>query len=69
MTNTNALKGKITEAGHTQKSFAELVGISENSFSAKINNNGACFDVLEAERICKALNITSGAEKAKIFLS
>lgn len=70
MTDTNALRGKIVGAGYTQKSFAEAVGISENAFSAKINNkDGACFDVIEAERICDALNITSGAEKASIFLS
>lgn len=68
MLNTNKLRGKISEAGLSQRKLAQLIGISENTISSKMNHH-SCFDTNEIDRICKALGITSDSEKVEIFLA
>ena len=61
------LKGKMAEAGYTQKSLAKAIGISANSLGDKMNKKRA-FNTNEIDAICEVLNITDPAEKALIFL-
>lgn len=67
MINKNLLRSKLAAVGLTQKKLGTLVGMSENTISAKINGNGRLY-VDEVEHICSALGIESPAEKAEIFL-
>lgn len=64
----NKLKGKIAEAGYSQRSLAEKLGISKNTLNAKVLGKTP-FNTLEIEKICKALGIHDPVEKASIFLS
>ena len=64
----NKLRGKMAEAGFTQKSLAKAIGISANSMNDKINKRRP-FNTVEIEAICKALGITDCSEKARIFLA
>lgn len=66
--NKNLLRAKIVSAGYTQNKLAKEIGISQNTLSAKINGKSP-FDILEIDKICAALKILSGKEKADIFLS
>lgn len=50
------LKGKIIEKFGSQTAFAKEYGISENSFSLKMNNKTA-FSVDDIVKICSMLNI------------
>ena len=65
---TSKLKGKIAEAGYSQRSLAQELGISKNTLNAKINGKTP-FNTVEIERLCEKLGIYDGAEKAAIFLS
>lgn len=62
------LKGKIAEAGYSQRSLAAELGMSKNTLNSKINGK-IPFNTLEIERICEKLGIVDGTEKAAIFLS
>ena len=64
----NRLKGKMVEAGFTQRTLAAAIGISANSLNDKINRKRP-FNTVEIEAICSVLKITDCAEKAFIFLS
>lgn len=64
----NKLKGKIAEAGYSQRSLARELGISKNTLNSKVNGK-VPFNTLEIERLCEKLGIYDGAEKASIFLS
>ena len=68
MLNSNKLRGKISEAGLSQRKLAQMTGISENTISRKMQGH-RCFDTDEIDKICAALNITNSLEKAEIFLS
>lgn len=61
------LRAKIVEAGTTQASTAYNIGISKNTFSAKMSKRGS-FSVEEAKKICDFLDICDDAERAQIFL-
>lgn len=63
----NKLKGKIAEAGYSQRSLAMELGMSKNTLNSKINGK-VPFNTDEIERICEKLNIHDNAEKAAIFL-
>jgi len=63
--NANLLRGKIKEKGYTQTQCAELVGMSANSLSRKLNGERE-FTVEEAVRLCRVLEIT---DPASIFFS
>ena len=64
----NKLKGKIAEAGYSQRSLAAELGMSKNTLNAKVNGK-IPFNTVEIERLCDKLEIYDGAEKAAIFLS
>ena len=68
MLNRQKFLGRMVEAGYSQRSLAQAVGMSKNSMNAKINGNG-CFDTEQIDKICKELGIVSGSEKADIFLA
>lgn len=68
MVNKNLLRSKLAAVGMTQKNLGALIGMSENTISAKINGCSRLY-VDEAERICLALGIDNPIEKAEIFLS
>ena len=61
------LRGKIVEAGFSQRSLAKALGISKNTLNAKVNGRTP-FNTDEIELICDKLGIRDGAEKAAIFL-
>lgn len=65
---TNKLKGKIVEAGYSQRSLALELGISKNTLNAKINGK-LPFNTVEIEKICEKLGIHDCVEKASIFLA
>lgn len=67
MINRNRLYGKIVERGLTQGEVSKMIGISENTFSARMNGR-SFFDTKEVEELCVILGITSDVEKAQIFL-
>jgi len=66
--NKNKLRGAIVAAGMTQNEVAARIGISRNTFSAKVNGK-TCFDSDQIEKICQIVGIIDPAEKANIFLS
>lgn len=55
-TNSNLLRGRIAEKGLTQKEVAEMIGITYQSFSEKINNKSH-FKVSEIIKLCDILGI------------
>lgn len=63
----NKLKGKLAEAGYTQRLLAEEIGMSKNTLNSKINGK-IPFNTDEIERICICLSIVDPVEKASIFL-
>lgn len=63
---TSKLKGKIAEAGYSQRSLATELGISKNTLNSKVNGKTP-FNTVEIERICEKLNIHDATEKALIF--
>lgn len=67
MINTNALKGAIAAAGHTQRSLARRLKMSENSINSKVNGK-LDFTTSEIVRVCDELNIQSPQAKVDIFL-
>ena len=64
---SNKLKGKIVEAGYSQRSLAAELGMSKNTLNSKVNGK-IPFNTDEIEKICEKLGIHDGAEKASIFL-
>lgn len=62
----NKLKGKIVEAGYSQRSLALELGMSKNTLNSKVNGK-IPFNTVEIERICDKLGIHDVAEKASIF--
>lgn len=67
MTNTNKLKGRITEKGYTLSSFADALGISRPSLRKRINGK-TDFKVSEIEDVCKLLSISQN-EMCSYFFS
>lgn len=65
---SNVLKGKIVEAGYTQRSLAKEMNMSKNTLNSKVNGKIA-FDTDEVELICDILHIVEPVEKAYIFLT
>lgn len=65
--NVNRLRGKIAEAGLSQRGLAKILCISENTLSNKLTGK-VQFTVPEVIAICNALHITDASEKDFIFL-
>lgn len=65
---TNRLKGKIIEAGFTQRALAAQMGMTKNTLNNKVNGKTP-FNLDEAEKLCAILGIRDDAEKAQIFLT
>ena len=65
--NASALKDKMRERGQTQKSLAAAIGVSENTFSAKMIGRGS-FTLSEVDTISGVLHISDPLEAAQIFL-
>ena len=55
MINANKIRARIVELGMTQKQVAEKIGMSEKTFSVKMNNGK--FGLDEAEKMIKVLKI------------
>ncbi len=68
MLNVNKLKAKLAGAGMSQKELAVKIGISENTMTQRMTKKSD-FTLKEIRNICKELNITTGTEKAEIFLA
>lgn len=64
---SNKLKGKIVEAGYSQRSLAKELGMSKNTLNSKVNGK-IPFNTVEIQQICDKLGIRDGSEKASIFL-
>ena len=64
-TNSNLLRGRIAEKGYTQKEVAQMIGITYQSFSDKINNKSN-FKVSEIIKMCAILDI---ADKDRYFFA
>ena len=62
----NKLKGKIVEAGYSQRSLALELGMSKNTLNSKVNGK-VPFNTNEIERICDKLGSHDLSEKAAIF--
>lgn len=65
---SNKLKGKIVEAGYSQRSLAKELGMSKNTLNSKVNGK-IPFNTVEIQQICDKLGILDLSEKASIFLS
>jgi DNA-binding XRE family transcriptional regulator len=65
--NANKLKGRMVEAGYSQKTLAAAIKMSENSLSNKLNGRSS-FTLDEASEICALLSIVDPTEKVSIFL-
>lgn len=68
MINTQRLRAAIVAAGYTQGDVARMIGISENTFSAKLNGKKR-FYIGEAAKLCEILQIDDCTERCKIFLN
>lgn len=66
--NTKELKVEMMRHDETGKILAKALGISEVSFSFKINENGSAFTRPEIEIIAKRYNLTP-ERVVEIFLS
>ena len=55
MINANKIRARIVELGMTQKTVAEKIGMSEKTFSIKMNNGK--FGLDEAEKLIEVLDI------------
>lgn len=63
---SNKLRGKMAEAGISQRELARITGMTPQSMCRKLSGRRQ-FTVGEALAICQALDIKEG-ERAKIFL-
>ena len=68
MVDKDKLAGAIVSKGLTQKKLAEMIGISKNTISAKMNNKSS-FDSDEIAPISRVLAIKDVTEKANISLA
>lgn len=68
MTDTKALREKISERGLKLKFVAEKVGLSYQGLQNKIENKSD-FTTTEISTLCELLNITSLKEKESIFFA
>ena len=55
MINANKIRARIVELGMTQKMVAEMIGMSDKTFSIKMNNGK--FGLDEADKMIEVLKI------------
>lgn len=60
------LKAVMARKGFSQRKLAEKAGINRNTLAGKLCGSRN-FDVVEAQKICDALEITDAQEKVFIF--
>jgi len=68
MLNKRMLAGQIIIAGYTHAQVAKMLGISKNTFSARMNGRGF-FDTDQVVKLCEILEITDPYEKERIFFA
>lgn len=66
--NARKLAAMLVENGLTQKEAAKQIGLSANSFSARMVGKRP-FNTTEAQKLCELLNIENPQDRAEIFLS
>ena len=66
MINANLLRGKIVANGYTQATFAEKIGMSKNTLSAKIIGKSD-FTIGQVETMCQLLGVDTAKEIMAIF--
>lgn len=64
--NYGKLKGRIVEKCGTQKTFAELIGLSERSISLKLNNERP-FTQVDIAKCCEILEIPTNEIQSYFF--
>ncbi len=64
---TAKLKGRMVIAGYTQKTLSEVLKMNVNTLNRKLNGRSQ-WTLEEISRLCDALGISEGREKADIFL-
>ena len=65
--NVSKLRGKMAEAGISQRKLSEITGIKRNTIWRVLKGDRQ-LNLKEAEAICEALNIVDAEEKVFIFL-
>lgn len=68
MTDSEALRLKISEEGLKLKFVAQQLGITRQGFRLKVNNTNE-FTSGEIQKLCEILNISSLKEKERIFFT
>lgn len=68
MFNKFKLLGVMAEKNFTQKKLAELLNLTEDTVSKRMNGISS-FNTKEAEIICEALDIQDMETRANIFLA
>lgn len=66
--NARRLAAVLVENGLTQKEAAKRIGLSANSFSARMAGKRP-FNTDEVQKLCKLLRIEAPQDKVEIFLS
>lgn len=66
--NARRLAAVLVENGLTQKEAAKRIGLSANSFSARMTGKRP-FNTDEVQKLCKLLRIEAPQDKVEIFLS
>ena len=67
MVNADKLKGKLTEKRKTYDECSKAIGVTKNTFNAKINGTSK-FYIEEVNALSNFLGLTE-AEKVDIFLT
>ena len=64
--NTRKFRAKLAETGLTQAEFAQTVGISKNTVTAKLKGRSHIY-ADEVKKWCEVLRVTDPAEMYSIF--
>lgn len=65
--NVGKLKGKITESGYNNGTFAKAMGMTSTTLRRKINDNDYEFTIGESKKAMQLLNLTA-EEYLNIFI-
>lgn len=67
MTDTNKLRGKIAERGLTQEKLTDMIGMNKATMSRKMRDPNDDFTIKQADKISRALQLTSDEAMAIFF--